>query len=185
MGLQEAVLGLLTAGPAHGYQLFQTLEGELGPVWETRQSQLYLTLARMERDGLVTDRRISQRALPDRQILALTSKGRARADRWLTTPHPLSDIVVKLAVARIARPEFFTELAASASDQLAGRLRMLRQLSGSLNSGFQLQAVQLEIARRQAEVRWLAAMREDAAVILAQPRAQKPYRGNRSADRLA
>ena len=173
MGLQEALAGLLLAGPAHGYQLFSMLEGELGPAWETRQSHLYLTLARMERDGLVSGRRIRQRALPDRQVFELTSKGRALADRWVTSAEPHSEMVVKLAVARLARPELFVDLAAAISDEVAGRLKTLRQLSSSLNAGFQGQAMALEIARRQAEIRWLSAIRDDTSAILAQPRAQK------------
>lgn len=186
MGLQEAVAGLLSARPAHGYQLFQMLEGELGPVWETRQSQLYLTLARMERDGLVSGRRIRQESLPDRQVLELTSKGRAMADRWLRSPEPPSEMVVKLAVARIARPDLFRDLAALVSDEVTGRLKTLRQLSGSFGSGFQQQAVALEIARRQAEIRWLSSIRDDATTILGQPHGQKRARPvDRRAVRLA
>ncbi len=186
MGLQEALAGLLSAGPAHGYQLFSMLEGELGPAWETRQSHLYLTLARMERDGLVSGRRIRQRALPDRQVFELTSKGRALADRWLTSAEPQSEMVVKLAIARVARPELFADLAAAISDEVAGRLKALRQLSRSLKAGFQQQALALEIARRQAEIRWLSSIRDDTAAILAQPRAQKRGRHDeQGSERLA
>ena len=186
MGLQEAMAGLLSAGPAHGYQLFSMLEGELGPAWETRQSHLYLTLARMERDGLVSGRRIRQQALPDRQVLELTAKGRAMADQWLMSAEPSSEMVVKLAVARLARPELFAELAAAISDDVAGRLKTLRQLSASLTAGFQQQALALEIARRQAEIRWLSSIRDDTAAILAQPRAPKVgRRDDRRAERLA
>jgi len=169
MALQQALAGLLSAGPAHGYRLFSMLESELGPAWDTRQSHLYLTLARMERDGLVSARRIRQRALPDRQVLELTPKGRVLAEQWMRGAEPLPEMVVKLAVARISRPELFEDLAAAISDEVAGRLKSLRQLSSSLKVGFQRQAVGLEIARRQAEIRWLSSVRDDAAAILAQP----------------
>ena len=132
------------------------LEGELGPTWETRQSHMYLTLGRMERDGLVSGRRIRQRALPDRQVFELTSKGRALAIKWLTSAEPIADMVVKLAITRVARPELFVDLAAAISDEMAGRLKALRQISGSPKTGFQQQALALEIARRQAEIRWLS-----------------------------
>ncbi len=169
MGLQEALAALLSAGAAHGYQLFATLESELGPAWETRQSHLYLTLARMERDGLVSGRRIRQQALPDRQVLELTPKGRAVAE-------PLPEMVVKLAVARIARPDLFADLAAVISDEVAGRLKTLRKLSGSPRVGFQQQALEMEIARRQAEIRWLSTIRDDASAIVAQPQGPKRVR---------
>ncbi|MGH7761019.1 MAG: PadR family transcriptional regulator [Candidatus Dormibacteraceae bacterium] len=170
MALQEALAGLLSAGPTHGYQLFSILESELGPAWETRQSQLYLTLARMERDRLVSGRRLRQQTLPDRQVLELTPAGRAAAERWLRSAEPLSEMVVKLAVARIARPELFEDLAALLSDEVAGRLKTLRQLTGTVQSGFQKQALALDIARRQADLRWLTSIRDNAASILAQPR---------------
>lgn len=186
MGLQEALAGLLSAGSAHGYQLFSMLEGELGPTWATRQSQLYLTLARMERDGLVSRRRIRQHALPDRQVFELTSKGRALADQWLTSAEPQSEMVVKLAVTRLARPELFGELAAAIADEVTGRLKTLRGLSGSLKTGFQQQALALEISRRQAEIRWLSSIRDDASAILAQPRAQRRGRQDeQESERLA
>ncbi|MHB8613349.1 MAG: PadR family transcriptional regulator [Candidatus Dormibacteraceae bacterium] len=176
MGLQEALAALLSAGPAHGYQLFSMLEGELGPAWETRQSQLYLTLGRMERDGLISGRRIRQQPLPDRQVLELTAKGRAIADRWLAGAGPHSEIVVKLAVARLARPELFITLVAAISDEFAGRLKALRQLARSTRPGFQQQALALEIARRQADIRWLSSIRDDTEAILAQPRGYKRRR---------
>lgn len=186
MSLQEALAGLLSAGPAHGYQLFSTLESELGPAWETRQSHLYLTLARMERDGLVTGRRIKQRALPDRQVLDLTSQGRTLAEQWLKSAEPLPEMVVKLAVARIARPELFADLAAAISDEVAGRIKTLRQLSSSLKVGFQRQALEMEIARRQAEIRWLSTIRDDTHAILAQPQGHKRGRHDEAtSERLA
>ncbi len=44
MALREVLCSLLLDGPAHGYQLQVTLEAELGPLWVTRASQVYLTL---------------------------------------------------------------------------------------------------------------------------------------------
>ena len=176
MGLQEALAGVLLAGAAHGYQLFSTLESELGPLWDTRQSHLYLTLARMERDGLVSGRRVRQRTLPDRQVYELTLRGRRLAEQWLTTAEPLGEMVVKLGIARIARPDLFVELAAAISDEVTGRLKTLRQLQSMPKAGFQPQALTLEIARRQAEIRWLSSLRDDAREILAQPPGQRRSR---------
>jgi hypothetical protein len=95
-------------------------------------------------------------------------------------------MVVKLAVARRTRPAQFADLAAAISDDVAGRLKALRELSGGLEGGFQQQAVALEIARRQAEIRWLSSIRDDVVAILEQPPAPKRVRHdeNRS-ERLA
>src|SRR5205807_503209 len=98
MALLGPLLALLRPAPAHGYQLQATLEAELGPLWETRPSQVYLTLGRMERDGLVVATRQRQDKLPDRQLMGLTARGRAAADRWLLDSEPRDDLVVRLAV---------------------------------------------------------------------------------------
>jgi hypothetical protein len=82
-------------------------------------------------------------------------------------------MVVKLAIARIASPDLFADLAAAISDEVAGRLKTLRKLSSSARVGFQRQALEMEIARRQAEIRWLSTIRDDASAILAQPHGHK------------
>src|SRR6266705_2682093 len=111
MALREVLCSLLLDGPAHGYQLQATLEAELGPLWVTRASQVYLTLGRMQRDGLVVSRRVRQAARPDRQLLRLTERGRAVATDWLFAPGPAEEIVVRLALARLVLPDRFAELA--------------------------------------------------------------------------
>jgi hypothetical protein len=85
-------------------------------------------------------------------------------------------MVVKLAIARIARPDLFVDLAAAISDEVTGRLKTLRQLHSMPKAGFQPQALSLEIARRQAEIRWLSSLRDDAREVLAQPPGQKRSR---------
>ena len=72
MSLSGALAALLLTGPSYGYELHTTLEAELGSLWATRASQVYLTLCRMTRDGLVTSERIHQDTRPDRQRLTLT-----------------------------------------------------------------------------------------------------------------
>src|SRR6266508_604763 len=100
VGLREVLAGLLLEGPAHGYRLHATLEAELGPLWQTRASQVYLTLGRMERDGLASSRRVRQATRPDRQLLELTERGRALAERWLSGPGAPDEAVVRLAALR-------------------------------------------------------------------------------------
>jgi len=53
--LNQALLGLLTRGPSHGYELKGALERAFGGHWEINFGQLYTTLGRLERDGLVED----------------------------------------------------------------------------------------------------------------------------------
>jgi DNA-binding PadR family transcriptional regulator len=174
LGLQGALAAVLLEGPAHGYQLHATLEAELGPLWITRSSQVYLTLGRMVRDGLITIRCVRQATRPDRQQLALTSRGREVAHKWLFDPGPSQEIVVRLAVARLVIPDRFEELATTIAEERAATLRRLRVLRAEADQGFQAEAVDVDVLRLQGELRWIARLRERQAEILARPRASRP-----------
>jgi DNA-binding PadR family transcriptional regulator len=178
-GLQGALAGLLLAGPAHGYELRATLAGELGPLWVTKPSQVYLTLGRMQRDDLVIATRVRQTSRPDRQLLALTARGRRSGLEWLERPGPPDEVVARLAVARVSVPGRFAELAELMLAQRSAALRQLRELRGEVSGGFQREAVDAEICRARAEVRWLAGIRDSADVIVAAPA------GRRGLERVA
>src|SRR5919202_3102666 len=53
MSLRFAILGLLTEEPLHGYEVKSRFERMLGGTWEVNIGQVYSTLQRLERDGLI------------------------------------------------------------------------------------------------------------------------------------
>jgi DNA-binding PadR family transcriptional regulator len=171
MSLHGAVAALLLGGPSYGYQLHATLEAELGPLWETRASHLYLTLGRMQRDGLISGARVRQQNRPDRMLVRLTPVGRAHAETWLVAGDSPQDLVIRLAIARIAVPKRFEAIADGAVQEGSEKLQHLRSLRKGLDSGFQTEAVDLEIMRVKAEIRWAASMRDRAVELLRRPRA--------------
>ena len=58
MSVKQALLALLEEGPMYGYQLRAEFEQRTGATWPLNVGQVYTTLARLERDGLVEgDRR--------------------------------------------------------------------------------------------------------------------------------
>jgi DNA-binding PadR family transcriptional regulator len=173
MALQEAMAALLLAGPSHGYQLMATLEAELGPLWETRASRVYLTLSRMEREGLVTSTRVPQDNRPDRRLLQLTPKGRSVGERWLDGQGSTEDAVIRLAVARSAMPTKFGALAAALVSDRTARLQRLRGLRRHASEGFQPEALEAEIFRAQADLRWLGQVRDRQLEIVARRRATR------------
>jgi DNA-binding PadR family transcriptional regulator len=176
MALLGPLLALLRPAPAHGYQLQATLEAELGPLWETRPSQVYLTLGRMERDGLVVATRQRQDKLPDRQLMGLTARGRAAADRWLLDGEPRDDLVVRLAVARVAAPDLLAAIARATLYSRQAALRRLRSLRRELVDGFQPEALDAEIKRVEAEVRWASGVLDNADAVICRPPAQRRRR---------
>lgn len=171
MALSGALAALLLPGPTHGYELHATLEAELGSVWVTRPSQVYLTLGRMARDGLVVTQRIHQKTRPDRQLLTLTDAGRRIGENWLTRG-PSDELVVRVAVARLAVPDRFAALLASMADDRTETLHRLRAERTSDVGGLRAEARDAEIRAVEAQVRWLASVRQRADELVARPRAR-------------
>jgi len=102
MSVRHAVLALLSEGPKYGLQLRHEFEERTGEVWPMNVGQIYTTLQRLERDGLVesddTDVDGSQKAF------RLTSEGADELGTWLRTPPdlgapPRDELVIKVLVA--------------------------------------------------------------------------------------
>src|SRR5215472_11885735 len=87
MPLHHAVLALLAARPAHGYELKAEFEQAVGDQWGGLNiGHLYQLIDRLSRDGLITSQRKPQQIKPDRIVHQLTPAGRAELDRWLAEP---------------------------------------------------------------------------------------------------
>lgn len=173
MSLQEALAALLLRGPAHGYELQSTLESELYPLWMTRASQVYLTLNRMARDGLVTAQRIRQESRPDRQIIRLTPRGRQAAYRWIFEPGKSDEMVVRYAIARLVVPDRFGEIIKGSLEDRTSALRQLRRMVAEYQEGFQRESLEAEVLRVQSQLRWLTAIDQSVGEIVARPSATK------------
>jgi DNA-binding PadR family transcriptional regulator len=135
MPLHHAVLALLSAKPAHGYELKNSFEQAVGDQWGGLNiGHLYQILDRLSRDGLIDSQRQPQQVKPDRVIHRLTPAGRAELDRWLSQPviparGYRDDFFLKvMAAARSADPAM---LPAVLSRQRTHLLRQLHALAGA------------------------------------------------------
>jgi DNA-binding PadR family transcriptional regulator len=109
MSIRQAMLAILEQGPMYGYQLRAEFEQRTGETWPLNIGQVYSTLTRLERDGLVevvelggadahqpgAERHVSYRA---------TEAGRSEVSEWFATPVPRSqpprdELAIKLAIA--------------------------------------------------------------------------------------
>lgn len=97
-----ALLGLLSQGPAHGYELHQRLTTELGQVWHLSQSQIYNILNRLEGKSYIHGTVLEQKKLPAKRLFTLTKSGQDRFNGWLYSPSRSS--------VRAIRVEFTTRL---------------------------------------------------------------------------
>lgn len=162
--MQEVVLALLAKEPAYGYDLRARLRDALGPVGEgTNSGQIYVTLGRLEKAGLVSCERepgVAER--PDRKVYALTPAGQQRVAEWLAAvdwPGPApAEFHLKLVAAaagRLADPLMIVDA------QRRELLRLLRDTQRAAMAepdgtaaGLLLEGVAL---RLQADLRWLEA----------------------------
>ena len=161
---QEVVLALLAKEPSHGYQLRARLGQVLGPVGDAMNAgQIYVTLARLEKAGLVTcERSAGLPDRPDRKMYVLTPAGQQRVADWLTEvswPRPdLAEFHLKLVAAAAAG---LADPIAIVDAQRRELLRRLRdaQRTAMAEPDRSAAALLLEgiVLRLQADLRWLEA----------------------------
>jgi DNA-binding PadR family transcriptional regulator len=161
--VQEVLLALLAGEASHGYQLRARLQVALGPLAEVLNAgQVYVTLTRLEKAGLVRAERIGQADRPDRKVYELTADGLARVTEWLRDtawPKPApAEFHLKLVAAaaaglgdpvRIVDAQRHALLAGLAEAQRTA----LAEPEGSV-AGLLLEGV---VLRLQADLRWLEA----------------------------
>jgi DNA-binding PadR family transcriptional regulator len=85
MSLRHALLGLLAAGPASGYELTKQFELSLANVWSAKHSQIYPELQRLADNGWV---QVGEEGARGRKEYRITTSGRDELRRWLTTERP-------------------------------------------------------------------------------------------------
>src|SRR5215212_7792732 len=86
--VQNAILALLVERPRHGYELRDMFEAALGGHWELNSGQIYSSLDRLARDGLVVEEGIEKGGGPDKRLWALTAAGEREVEVWLKSPVP-------------------------------------------------------------------------------------------------
>jgi DNA-binding PadR family transcriptional regulator len=101
MSIRYGLLSLLREGPMYGYQLRAGFEGVTGGMWPLNIGQVYSTLGRLARDGLVEARAPGPNG---QQPFALTDAGQREVEEWFRQPQPASErprdeLSIKIALA--------------------------------------------------------------------------------------
>ena len=101
MSVRQGLMALLAQEPMYGARLRAEFEARTGGTWPLNVGQVYTTLSRLERDGLVV---ASGGDDEGRIEYSLTDSGRAEISQWWLTPvrreaSPRDELVIKLALA--------------------------------------------------------------------------------------
>ncbi|MCM3924482.1 PadR family transcriptional regulator [Frankia sp. AiPs1] len=160
MSVRHALLALLSEGPKYGLQLRQEFEARTGEVWPLNVGQVYTTMQRLERDGLVAS---DDGAEPGPQkSFRITPEGGAELAAWLATPPaadvpPRDELVIKVLVAtRLPGVDVLGILQTHRRHliETMSRYTRLKEDAAEDDLGLLLVA-DAEIFRLEAFVRWL------------------------------
>jgi DNA-binding PadR family transcriptional regulator len=167
MALIHVVLGLLAVGPQHGYDLKRAHDARFAAARPLAFGQVYATLGRLERDGLVVRAGTDQDQGPERVVFDLSAAGRRALDDWLAQPEEpqryAADELVRKTVTALA---LGTDAAAFLHAQRTAHLEVMRVLLAEQERVTDVAhriALDHTIAHLDADLRWLESARDRVA----------------------
>jgi DNA-binding PadR family transcriptional regulator len=158
VSVRHSLLALLEQGPMYGYGLKSAFEVATGQMWPLNVGQVYSTLARLERDGLVE----ANVEADDQKVYRLTDTGREELERWFAGPVsrdgvPRQELAIKLIFAVRSQT---ADVHAVIQHQRAATMRSLQELTrlkgeeGTDDLAWTLTLDGL-LFQGEAEIRWL------------------------------
>ena len=165
LSVRYGLLALLATEPTHGYQLKTAFERKTGGSWALNIGQVYTTLQRLERDGLVADIVGDGGGNGDRREYRITPRGRDQLEAWFASPvvpeAPARDeLTIKVLLAVAAGDVDVTDVIQrqrrASVEQLQAYTRRKAQADPERDVAF-LILLDALIFRTEAEIRWLDA----------------------------
>jgi DNA-binding PadR family transcriptional regulator len=158
MSISRTFLGLLESGPSHGYDLKREYDARFGSDRPVAYGQVYATLSRLLKNGLVTVDGVEAGGGPERKRYAITSDGVADVETWLGQPEKpdlylhstlYAKVVLALRSGRSAQEILDT--------QRAEHLLLMRELTQRKMSGTLADQLVCDHAlfHLEADLRWL------------------------------
>ncbi len=198
MSVRQSLLAILDQGPCYGYQLRAEFDRRTGSTWPLNVGQIYNTLDRLERDGLVAKGETDEQG---HVFYEITDAGSAEVASWLASPvergqGTRDELAIKLAVAATLPG---IDVTAVIQTQRKASLAQLQELNRAKHAGAAADGpeelawalvVDSMIFQAEAEVRWLdhseqrLALHQQHAMAL-ELATERPKRGRPAALRQA
>jgi DNA-binding PadR family transcriptional regulator len=158
MSIGHTLLGLLERGPRHGYDLKRAYDEHFGHDRPLHYGQVYSTLSRLLRNGLIEESGVEAGGGPERKRYAVTAEGVTDVAGWLSTPekpelYMQSTLYTKVIIALMSDRNAEEVL----DTQRAEHLRAMRELTVRKRSGDLADQLICDHAlfHLEADLRWL------------------------------
>ncbi len=158
MSIGHTLLGLLEKGPRHGYDLKRTYDEHFGHDRPLHYGQVYATLSRLLKNGLIEELGVEQGGGPDRKRYAVTTEGVTDVQQWLATPekpelYMQSTLYTKVVIALMSARDAEVVL----DTQRHAHLKAMRELTTRKTHGDLADQLICDHAlfHLEADLRWL------------------------------
>jgi DNA-binding PadR family transcriptional regulator len=158
MSVGQTFLGLLETSPRHGYDLKRAYDERFGRGRPLAFGQVYATLSRLLKNGLVEVDSVEPGEGPERKRYAITSAGVTDVGRWLAEPEKPDPYLQSTLYTKVVLALLTGRPAADLLDtQRAEHLRLMRELTRRKAGGDLSEQLICDHAlfHLEADLRWL------------------------------
>ncbi|WP_165989882.1 PadR family transcriptional regulator [Streptomyces sp. YIM 98790] len=158
MSISHTLLGLLEAGPRHGYDLKRSYDERFGHDKPLHYGQVYATMSRLLKNGLVEVDGVESGEGPERKRYAITEAGVTDVARWLRSPEKPEPYLQSVLYTKVVLALLTGRDAAALLDtQRAEHLRLMRELTRRKTDGDLADQLICDHAlfHLEADLRWL------------------------------
>jgi len=164
--MRMPLLALLAKEPAHGYELKTQLEQLFGEAYPTPNiGQIYVTLQRLERDGLVRSQDVIQATRPNKRVYELTDAGREAVVGWIDAtsegPRIRDEFFMKLALSQLSGTSDRLGLINRQRRHYLMQMRSLSELAIRADRRIPRLLVEGAMLHLQADLDWLQRCQEE------------------------
>jgi DNA-binding PadR family transcriptional regulator len=164
--MRMPLLALLAKEPAHGYELKTQLEQIFGEAYPSPNiGQIYVTLQRLERDGLVRSQDVVQTTRPNKRVYELTEAGHEALVAWMDRPSEgprvRDDFFMKLALSQLAGTAVGIGLINRQRRHYLGQMRSLSVLAAASDGRIPRLLIEGAMLHLQADLDWLQRCQEE------------------------
>lgn len=158
MTMGHTFLGLLEGQPRHGYDLKRAYDERFGTDRPLQYGQVYATLSRLLKSGLVTIEGVEPGDGPDRKRYAITDAGVSNIEEWLGSPEKPDSYLQSALYTKVVLALLTGRGAGEVLDAQRGEhLRVMRELTRRKRAGDLADQLICDHAlfHLEADLRWL------------------------------